>query len=114
MQTVIYTQGADLPDLQVTWKNNAGSVIDFSSGWTFELRVGDPAAEAALVKTTGISGAATEPNVTIAWAITDDLDSLDPDMYTAQLIATRVSDDKQRIMPPFKIKIQPAILPVTP
>lgn len=103
-----YIQGADLPDLTIEWTTNTGAIIDFSSGYTFELKIGSPGSAATLTKTTGITGAATLPNVTIAWATSGELNTLPPDSYIADLIATRTSDSKQRKRR-FNITVYPAI-----
>lgn len=108
MSAVVYTAGADLPDLALTWRDSAGALIDFSSGWTFELKVGLPGAAAALTKTSGITGAATDPNITIAWATSGELNTLPAGSYVAQLRAQRTSDSKHRFMT-FVIRVRPAV-----
>ena len=52
-----YIIGAELPDLPITWQDSAGDIIDFSTGWTFTLKLGTAGNPAVLTKTTGISGA---------------------------------------------------------
>lgn len=104
----IYIKGADLPDLTVVWYDQTGALIDFSSGWTFSLKLGDPGSAATLTKSTGITGAATAPNVTVAWATTLDLNSLAATTYTADLTATRTSDSKQRVIR-FRLTVKDAI-----
>jgi hypothetical protein len=103
-----YIQGADIPDLAITWLDNAGTVIDYSSGYTFSLKLGQPGQAAAMTKSTGITGAATAPNVTVAWATSNELNTLDPGTYTLDLIATRSSDSKQRIMR-RELRIKPSM-----
>lgn len=92
-----YVQGSDLPDLAITWKDGSGTIINYSSGYTFVLKVGSPGSAATLTKSTGITGAAAAPNVTVAWATTGELNTLPAGSYTADLIATRTSDSKQRV-----------------
>jgi hypothetical protein len=92
-----YMQGAELPDEAITWRDSTGAVIDFSSGWTFTLRVGKPGEDALIEKTTGITGASTAPNVTIAWD-QGELEPLTPGVWAVDITATRTSDDKQRTM----------------
>lgn len=94
-----YIEGADLPDLTLTWKDENDAVINFSTGWTFVLKVGQPGSAALFTKSTGIVGAATAPNVTIAWATTGELNTLSPGTYQAHLIATRTADSKNRYLP---------------
>lgn len=93
-----YIQGADLPDLAITWKDSNGAIIDFSTGSTFVLKVGQPGVTASLTKSTGIAGASTSPNITIAWAVSGELNTLPAATYVADLIATRTSDSKQRVL----------------
>lgn len=91
-------QGSDLPDYSRPWLASDGSVIDFSSGYTFQVKVGNPGSAAAFTKTTGITGAATSPNITIAWATSGELNTLTPGAHTLQVKATRTSDSKERFM----------------
>lgn len=106
-----YTAGADLPDGGVEWKDSAGTLINFSTGYTFEVRVGTAGSAAAFVKSTGITGAATAPNITIQWATTGELNSIAAGVYDLQIIATRTSDSRARILNDA-IQVLPAILPV--
>ena len=96
---VSYHQGAERPALSLWLHDDDGDLIDFSSGYTFEFKIGSPGETAALTKTTGIAGAAgagTEPdgtpNVTVTWA-EDELD-LTPGTYGWQLKATTSSLDR--------------------
>ena len=93
--TYEWTVGDDLPDLPVEWKED-GVLIDFSSGWTFELKVGSPGSAAAFTKTSGFTGAATSPNLVIQFATSGELNTLAAGRYTAQLRATRTSDSRTR------------------
>lgn len=103
-----YVQGSDLPDLAWTWKDSSSNLIDFSSGYTFVLKVGQPGTAASFTKSTGISGAATAPNVTIAWATSGELNTLAAGRYIADLIATRSSDSKARTLR-FILPVEAAI-----
>lgn len=96
--TPTYIKGAELADLAVTWQDSDGDVIDFSTGWTFSVKVGQPGEAAAFTKTTNITAAAAAPNVTVAWSTTNELNSLDPGGYAVQITATRSADSKTRIM----------------
>ena len=93
-----YVSGAVLADLAVTWLDDAGDVIDFSSGWTFSVKVGAPNSTASFTKTTGITGAATAPNVTIEWATSGEITTLGAGSHTVQITATRSADSKPRRM----------------
>lgn len=106
---VEYIEGADLPDLAITWYDANNLLVDFSAGYTFELKIGQPGKPALVTKTTGIGGFATAPNVVIAWNTTGELNSLPADTYTAQLKATRVADGKNRPMM-FEFIVSRAVL----
>lgn len=88
-----YARSAERPSAQLWLFDDDGTLIDFSSGYTFSLKVGTRGTAALLTKTDGITGAAgagTEPtgtaNVAIAWTA-GELD-LTPGTYTWQLTAT--------------------------
>jgi hypothetical protein len=61
---ITYKSGAELPAYTPTLKVN-DTVVDLSAGYTFNVTVDFPT---PLVKTTGITGAATAPNLNVAWA----------------------------------------------
>lgn len=92
-----YVQGADLPDLEIAWSDSNGHLIDFSSGWTFSVLVGKAGKAAEFEKTEDITGAATDPNVLIAWADTE-INSLAAGAWSVLVKATRAADGKQRRM----------------
>lgn len=104
-----YTQGADLPDLALAWKDRNGALIDFSVAHTYELKIGYPGSTALVTKTTGFAGAATNPNLVVQWATTNELNTLVPGNYYVQIKATRTSDGKQRFAKGF-IDIENPIL----
>lgn len=109
MSTIVYTLGADLPDLAITWRDSSDTLIDFSTGHTFTVKIGRPGATAFVTKTLGITGAATAPNVSISWSITD-LASLAAGIYTIQIVARRIVDSKDRFYPaPIALTIRRAI-----
>lgn len=106
---VEYIQGAELPDVAVTWQDEETGLLDFSTGWTFTARIGQPGSVAEITKTTGISGAAIAPNVIIAWTA-DELDSLAPGSYTVDLEAKNTGSSKDRKRS-FQMTILPQVLP---
>lgn len=108
MTIPVYLAGSDLPNLEIEWLDSDGAAIDFATGHTFSLKVGVPGATALVTKTSGITGAATSPNVTIAWATTGELNTLTPGVYDADLTATRTSDSKHRKMR-FQIRVDTTI-----
>lgn len=106
--TLEYVLGAELGDAEITWNASDGTVIDFSSGWTFQVKVGQVGSAASFTKTTGITGAATAPNLTVAWATSGELNSLTAGGYDLQITATRSSDSKTRICQ-FRLVISGAV-----
>lgn len=104
-----YIQGADLPDLALKWYDGNGAVRDFSSGWTFVVKVGQPGSTAQFTKSTGITGASSLPNVTIAWATSNELNTVATGSWILDIIATRTSDSKQLI----GRVVLPVIAPIT-
>lgn len=61
---ISYKAGAELPAYTPTLRVN-DTVVNLSSGYTFNVTVDFPT---PLVKTSGITGAASEPNLNVAWA----------------------------------------------
>lgn len=91
-----YIRGASLPDWGVNWTTADGTTIDYSSGWTFEGRmVNSQTYVEAFTKTSGITGAATSPNVTVQWTV-NELD-ITPGEYVFYLEATQTSTSKKRV-----------------
>ena len=91
---LVYYRTAERPDIKLWLLGDDGALIDFSSGYTFAFKLGDPGSAAALTKSTGITGAAGSgsessgtPNITIAFT-TGELDSLTAKPYAWQLRAT--------------------------
>ena len=94
--TIVYpSPTASLPDAAFCWQDNNGDVIDFSSGWTFELKLGRTPAPSVVTKTAGITGQSTAPNIIVQWA-PNELAVLTPGFWTIQLTAT-YTDGRQRI-----------------
>lgn len=111
MAHVTYIAGAELPDLSLTWWDSNDALIDFSTGYTFTVKVGVLGSAALFTKTTGITGAATDPNVTIGWSTAAELTTLSAGTYAVQVIARRTADSKDRVFPtPISLSIGPAIL----
>lgn len=108
-----YFVGADLPDLAIRWKDRSGNPIDFSSGYSFQLKVTRLGQTTALfTKNTGFTGAAmdpTAPNLTVAWATTGELNNLAAGPYTVHITATRTADSKERKMQ-GRLEIYPSVV----
>jgi hypothetical protein len=93
--TWTYHRSDELPDIPLEWRDYADALIDYSTGWTFTVKLVNPATgAAALTKTSGIVGAATSPNVLIQWAAADL--NITPGTYLLRLTARRTSDSKDR------------------
>jgi hypothetical protein len=92
-----YYKGAEHPDIRLTWLSDAGTVIDFSAGYTFELKIGHGGSAAVLTKSTGIAGAQTSPNITVTFFAAE-LDSLPAGLYEGQLRANLTASNKDRYM----------------
>lgn len=113
-QIAEYIQGADIPDLTLRLNDSTGAGIDFGSGYTFSLKIGQPGSAAAITKTADITGSTPsptdedDPNVTIEWDTTGELNTLAVGTYTGQLTATRTADSKHRIFT-FPLRVKPAI-----
>ena len=94
-----YHRGAERPALKLWLLDDDNTLIDFSSGYSFQFLIGVVGETAVLTKTTGITGAAGAgvaptgtPNVTVTWAA-NDLDIV-PGSYVWQLKATTSSLDR--------------------
>jgi len=94
---VTYIQGAELPDVEVTWRDSDSSIINFSTGYTFTVRLGQLGQAATLTKTTGITGNNVSPNLLISWSSTE-IESLPAATYTMEIIARHVATSKDRKM----------------
>lgn len=91
-----YTRGAELPAITIDALDANGLPIDFSTGWTFAIKVGEPG-KTAVVTASTVVGDAVKPNLTINWSA----GALDPlvggVVYTVQLQATLTATGQDRI-----------------
>jgi len=92
--SLTYYRTAERPDIRLWLLDDNGTLVDYSTGYTFTFKIGIRGQAADLTKTTGITGAAgtgTEtsgtPNVTIAFTA-GELDALAAGRYHWQLRAT--------------------------
>jgi hypothetical protein len=97
MTIIRYYAGAERPDITLTWRDASGAIIDLATGYTFELKIGSPGVTAEVTKTTGITGAQTAPNVTIAF-LAAELDALPTGRYSGQLRARNTATSQDRYM----------------
>jgi hypothetical protein len=90
---------------QIWWFVN-GSLVDYSSGYTFTGKLAAVSSPATVIftKTTGFTGAAgsgTEtsgtPNLTVAWATSGELNTstLSSVAYLLEIVALKTSDQSQ-------------------
>lgn len=81
-----YVAGASRPSTTISWYEN-GVLLDFSSGYTFTAKVFiEGASASSFTKSSGITGAATDPNLTISW-LTTDLGALAAGNYVLEVSA---------------------------
>ena len=105
--TYAYRTDQELPAIPLRWTDADNVLIDYSTGWTFTAKIANantPTTIAA-TKTTGITGAATSPNVTIDWSTTDFAALTATDngtIYVVHVYARRTSDSKDRVFSPSK------------
>lgn len=62
-----YTRGAELPSITIEALDTNGQPINFSTGWTFQVKVGEPG-KTALVSASTVVGASSKPNLTVNFA----------------------------------------------
>jgi hypothetical protein len=95
-----------LPAIPLAWLDATGAVIDFSSGYTFSAKVCAASTTAVLLtKSSGITGAATSPNLTIDWVAADFSGltaSATGTAYDVFVYARRTADSKDRVFNPAK------------
>ncbi len=107
LQTFDYIRGADLGDIGL-WIEENGTLLDLSSGYTFQLLVGDGGLSGGtdgFAKTSpGITGAVGSgtpqtaggiPNIVIQWETTGELNVISAGHYPMELIITRTVDSRQ-------------------
>ena len=72
MTAWVYRQDQELPSWSADWYQKVGGVdtlINMASGYTFQvLLVNQSTGVIGLTKTANITGAATSPNIVVAWA----------------------------------------------
>jgi hypothetical protein len=94
--TLTYDAGERLPDAHLTIYDDTSTLIDLSSGYTFSASLTNVLTDTvAHTQSTGIAGAATSPNVTIAW--TSGFANITAGHYELKVTGTRTSDSKLRI-----------------
>lgn len=74
-----------LPATAISWLDPDGNPLPLAAGHTFHVELVDDTGTIAFSKSTGVTGANTAPNATIAWA-DGDLDGL-AGLYRLRLVA---------------------------
>jgi len=91
MSVLRYVKGDELEGVDITWYEPDGSLYDFTSGWSFRARIGNPGQAALVEKTTGFTPGAMAPNLRIPWTA-NQLNAIPAGTYhldvTATIIAT--------------------------
>ncbi len=106
LETFDYIRGSDLGDIGLFIEEN-GTLLDLSSGYTFQLIVGDGGLSGGtdgFAKTspgiTGATGSGTQfdggvPNLVIKWETTGELNVISAGHYPMELIINRTVDSRQ-------------------
>ena len=95
MATYVYYRDQEDPAYVVEWADRNGDLIDFSTGYTFQLKLVNVASgTVGLTKTTNITGAATAPNISVAWAVGDLTVTTADGPHRVELRATASSRDR--------------------
>lgn len=91
-----YSIGDDLDDLAVFWQATSGAYRDFSTGWSFEIKVGNAnGVNFTTANVTGQVGSSTVPSLVVAWAA-GTLDTITAvGDYYVQVRCTRSVDSKK-------------------
>jgi hypothetical protein len=96
MSELTYVADTENPGTDIIWKDWSGTLIDFSTGFTFTVKLTQDGVT-ALTKSTNIVGSATEPNIRISWDA-DELD-LTPGVYQMWVYAND-GVDRDRVFRP--------------
>lgn len=92
-----YKLDQELPDYILTGLDYDGSIVDFSSGWTFTVKIALATAPTAQLATPGtVTGAATSPNLRIGWG-TSAWAGLTAGDYVGLVYCRRTADSKDLV-----------------
>ena len=115
LANVTFYNDQELPTTDLIWTQPDGtSLYDFSSGWTFSVRLARVTAPATtvLLKSTGITGASTSPNLSIAWSTTDwsGLEaSTNGTKYVGVVYARRTADSYDMVYANISLTLKAAV-----
>jgi hypothetical protein len=94
------TPAVSLPAANFRWLDASSNPIDFTTGWTFSMKIGQPPNTAKITKTvgfTGANGANGTANLVVSWA-NSELSGLTAGRWYFQITATQISSGAQRIL----------------
>lgn len=102
MQQYTYVKNQELPAMSFEWRDNTNTLVDYSTGYTLTVKVAAQTTPTVtvLTKSTGITGAATAPNVAVNWSTADLAALTAGTTYVIWLIATRTADSLHRVFSP--------------
>lgn len=92
-----YWQNEEDPAYTFDWKDRNGNLFDFSSGQTWRVDLYDASGVSVYNQTTGVTGSAISPNVTVVWAAGWNA-SITPGIYRIKV--TDTSSSRQKSWPP--------------
>ncbi len=95
MSSWVYRADAEVPSYTVLWRDSSNVPIDFSTGYTFEVKLVNRSSGAvALTKTTGITGSdgSSGYNIVVAWSVGEL--NVTPGIYEVHLTATTETADR--------------------
>ena len=94
------TPASSLPDANFRWLDASNAPIDFTTGWSFSMKIAQPPNSAQVTKTNGFiggDGAGGVANLTVTWE-ENELADLTAGRWYFQLTATELISGKQRIL----------------
>ena len=99
------TPAASLPAAAFQWLDASGNLLDFSTGWTFKMTIGQPPNVAVITKTnqtyfvpnSTVPPTVGQPNLTINWA-PGELNTLTSGRWRFQVTATQNSNGASRVL----------------
>lgn len=91
----IYADRED-PPWSVEWRNSAGEIRDFSTGYTFRVEFLTTRTKRIFyTKTSGIAGASTSPNIVVSWAVGELADKVGK--FKLRLVAKNTATDRESV-----------------
>lgn len=94
------TPAASLPNANFLWLDSSGNPLDFSTGWSFSMKIGQPPNAYKIAKSSGFFGLTSNngsSNLVVTWG-NNELSSLSSGRWYFQITATQTSNGAQRIL----------------